>query len=167
MLYGLATYYERMTGQAWPATTHMAGDRASIKRATHMASDHTHGRPSEWTARKNAAPPPPSALREGGRAPNNLEPHRKLGRHLVSRHRKLVRHLVAPIARRAAAAAVAAAAAAAREASKRASGHSRQRISLSSTLSESSLTVARDTSLNLDELVFILSPKTRETHDRG
>ena len=39
-----------MTGQAWPATTHMAGDRASIKRATHMASDHTHGRPSEWTA---------------------------------------------------------------------------------------------------------------------
>ncbi len=35
-----------------------------------------------------------------------------------------------------------------------------------STLSESSLTVARDTSLNLDELVFILSPKTRETHDR-
>ncbi len=55
---------------------HSAKDeaRASVKRATLMAGDRTHGQSGDRTNWPRAAPPPPSALREGGRAPRNLEP---------------------------------------------------------------------------------------------
>ena len=57
---------------------HSAKDeaRASVKRATLMAGDHTHGQSGDRANWPRAAPPPPSALREGGRAPRHLEPRK-------------------------------------------------------------------------------------------